>query len=50
MKHPVAHAGHYNCDAEIRTCPHNIYHIDHYGNPRHDEWHRCDDRWTKRES
>ncbi|HZU11847.1 MAG TPA: hypothetical protein VFB58_03330 [Chloroflexota bacterium] len=50
LKHPVAHSNTMRWDAEIRTCPHNIHRTDHYGDPRHDEWHLCDHGWVQRES
>jgi hypothetical protein len=49
-KHRVAHGGNHSWDAVIRTCPHNLYHLDHYGSPRHDEWHRCESGWVRRDS
>lgn len=49
LKHHVAHGEHFSPDAVIRTCPHNIHREDHYGSPRHDEWHRCESGWVKRE-
>lgn len=50
LKHPVAHEGTFSWDAEVRTCPRNFHRAEHFGDLRHDEWHRCEGHgWTKRE-
>lgn len=48
LKHPVGHGGAVVWDSEIRTCPHNLY-AHHFDEPRHDEWHLCDQGWVRRE-
>jgi hypothetical protein len=48
--HPAAHGHHYYQQAEIRTCPHNILTENHFAEPRHDEWHHCENGWVKREN
>ena len=49
MKHATAHEQAFTWDAEIRTCPHNLYSAHRYDQPRHDEWHKGMQGWTRRE-
>lgn len=49
IKHPVAHEHHFRWDAEVRTCPHNLLSENHFSEPRHDEWHRSESGWVRRE-
>lgn len=46
--HSVAHGGTFRWNAKIRTCPHNV-HGHRFEDPRHDEWHHCEESWVKRE-
>lgn len=48
LRHEVAHS-HSHSWTEIRTCPHNILSVNHFADPRHDEWHHSENGWVKRE-
>jgi len=48
-QHAAAHGGQRSWNAEVRTCPHNLFAADHFDAPRHDEWHRSYDAWVRRE-
>jgi hypothetical protein len=48
VRHLTAHAGHMSWDAHMRTCPHNLG-LHCFDGPRHDEWHRAEAGWIRRE-
>ncbi|HZS93728.1 MAG TPA: hypothetical protein VFA78_02955 [Chloroflexota bacterium] len=49
IRHAAAHGGEFSWQARAMVCPHVLLSEHRYDDPRHDEWHLCNETWVRRE-